>query len=57
MIARYGEQIAVGLDVRRRTLAARGWTKDGGDLWATLDRLDAEAVRATSSRTCIVTAR
>jgi 1-(5-phosphoribosyl)-5-[(5-phosphoribosylamino)methylideneamino] imidazole-4-carboxamide isomerase/N-(5'phosphoribosyl)anthranilate isomerase len=42
VIARYGEQIAVGLDVRGRTLAARGWTKDGGDLWATLDRLDAD---------------
>jgi 1-(5-phosphoribosyl)-5-[(5-phosphoribosylamino)methylideneamino] imidazole-4-carboxamide isomerase/N-(5'phosphoribosyl)anthranilate isomerase len=41
-IARYGERIAVGLDVRGRTLAARGWTKDGGDLWETLARLDAD---------------
>jgi 1-(5-phosphoribosyl)-5-[(5-phosphoribosylamino)methylideneamino] imidazole-4-carboxamide isomerase/N-(5'phosphoribosyl)anthranilate isomerase len=39
-IARHGERIAVGLDVRGRTLAARGWTKDGGDLWETLARLD-----------------
>ena len=39
-IARHGARIAVGLDVRGRTLAARGWTKDGGDLWETLARLD-----------------
>src|SRR5919197_1515689 len=41
-IARYGERIAVGLDVRGTTLAARGWTKEGGDLWETLARLDAD---------------
>jgi phosphoribosylanthranilate isomerase len=41
-IARFGERIAVGLDVRGTTLAARGWTRDGGDLWQTLDRLDAD---------------
>jgi 1-(5-phosphoribosyl)-5-[(5-phosphoribosylamino)methylideneamino] imidazole-4-carboxamide isomerase/N-(5'phosphoribosyl)anthranilate isomerase len=41
-IARHGERIAVGLDVRGTTLAARGWTEDGGDLWATLARLDAD---------------
>jgi phosphoribosylanthranilate isomerase len=40
VIARHGEKIAVGLDVRGTTLAARGWTQEGGDLWATLDRLD-----------------
>ena len=39
-IARYGDQIAVGLDVRGTTLAARGWTQEGGDLWETLERLD-----------------
>jgi 1-(5-phosphoribosyl)-5-[(5-phosphoribosylamino)methylideneamino] imidazole-4-carboxamide isomerase/N-(5'phosphoribosyl)anthranilate isomerase len=39
-IAAYGDQIAVGLDVRGTTLAARGWTRDGGDLWAVLDRLE-----------------
>jgi phosphoribosyl isomerase A len=39
-IARYGDRIAVGLDVRGTTLAARGWTQDGGDLWEALDRLD-----------------
>ena len=42
VIARYGDKIAVGLDVRGRTLAARGWTKEGGDLYAALGRLDAE---------------
>ena len=40
VIAEYGEAIAVGLDVRGTTLAARGWTKDGGDLWAVLARLE-----------------
>jgi 1-(5-phosphoribosyl)-5-[(5-phosphoribosylamino)methylideneamino] imidazole-4-carboxamide isomerase/N-(5'phosphoribosyl)anthranilate isomerase len=41
-IADHGDRIAVGLDVRGTTLAARGWTRDGGDLWETLDRLDRE---------------
>ena len=41
-IAEHGDRIAVGLDVRGTTLAARGWTKEGGDLWETLERLDAE---------------
>lgn len=39
-IETYGERIAVGLDVRGTTLAARGWTQDGGDLWEVLDRLE-----------------
>jgi phosphoribosylanthranilate isomerase len=41
-IAEHGDRIAVGLDVRGTTLSARGWTKDGGDLWEVLARLDAE---------------
>ena len=41
-VAEHGDRVAVGLDVRGTTLAARGWTKDGGDLWATLARLDRE---------------
>jgi phosphoribosyl isomerase A len=41
-IAEHGERIAVGLDVRGRTLAARGWTREGGDLFETLRRLDAD---------------
>ena len=39
-IARHGDRVAVGLDVRGTTLAARGWTREGGDLWETLERLD-----------------
>ncbi len=39
-IARHGDRIAVGLDVRGTTLAARGWTQEGGDLWQALERLD-----------------
>ncbi len=41
-IARHGGRIAVGLDVRGTTLAARGWTAEGGDLFDTLARLDAD---------------
>ena len=41
-IARHADRIAVGLDVRGTTLAARGWTQEGGDLWQTLARLDAD---------------
>lgn len=40
VIGSFGEQIAVGLDVRGTTLAARGWTQDGGDLWEVLARLE-----------------
>jgi phosphoribosylformimino-5-aminoimidazole carboxamide ribotide isomerase/phosphoribosylanthranilate isomerase len=39
-IDRFGERIAVGLDVRGTTLAGRGWTKEGGDLWEVLARLE-----------------
>jgi phosphoribosyl isomerase A len=41
-IARYGDRIAVGLDVRGTTLSARGWTQDGGQLFDVLARLDAD---------------
>jgi len=37
----YGDRIAIGLDVRDSRLAARGWTREGGDLYETLDRLNA----------------
>ena len=40
VISRFGERIAVGLDVRGHTLAARGWTQEGGNLFETLERLD-----------------
>ena len=39
-IEQHGDRIAVGLDVRGQTLAARGWTVPGGDLWQTIDRLN-----------------
>ncbi|MFI7386928.1 bifunctional 1-(5-phosphoribosyl)-5-((5-phosphoribosylamino)methylideneamino)imidazole-4-carboxamide isomerase/phosphoribosylanthranilate isomerase PriA [Streptomyces sp. NPDC049813] len=42
VIAEHGEKIAVGLDVRGTTLRGRGWTRDGGDLYETLARLDSE---------------
>ena len=40
VIGQYGEAVAVGLDVRGTTLAARGWTREGGDLWTVIDRLE-----------------
>ena len=42
VIGKHGDKIAVGLDVRGTTLAARGWTSPGGDLYETLDRLNSE---------------
>jgi phosphoribosyl isomerase A len=42
VIAEHGDRIAVGLDVRGQTLAARGWTKEGGDLFETIARLDSD---------------
>ena len=41
-IGEYGDRIAVGLDVRGTTLAARGWTSEGGELYEVLARLDAD---------------
>jgi len=41
-IATYGDRVAIGLDVRGTTLAARGWTREGGGLYEVLARLDAE---------------
>jgi len=41
VIGEFGDRVAIGLDVRGTRLAARGWTREGGDLWETLDRLDA----------------
>ncbi|MCB2178076.1 MAG: bifunctional 1-(5-phosphoribosyl)-5-((5-phosphoribosylamino)methylideneamino)imidazole-4-carboxamide isomerase/phosphoribosylanthranilate isomerase PriA [Actinomycetales bacterium] len=40
VIDEHGDRVAVGLDVRGTTLAARGWTREGGDLWDVLERLD-----------------
>jgi phosphoribosyl isomerase A len=41
-VAEHGDKIAVGLDVRGTTLRGRGWTRDGGDLYEALARLDSE---------------
>jgi 1-(5-phosphoribosyl)-5-[(5-phosphoribosylamino)methylideneamino] imidazole-4-carboxamide isomerase/N-(5'phosphoribosyl)anthranilate isomerase len=38
--ATYGDRVAVGLDVRGHQLAARGWTREGGDLFEVLARLE-----------------
>ncbi|MEV6376582.1 bifunctional 1-(5-phosphoribosyl)-5-((5-phosphoribosylamino)methylideneamino)imidazole-4-carboxamide isomerase/phosphoribosylanthranilate isomerase PriA [Micromonospora sp. WP24] len=40
IVGEYGDRVAIGLDVRGRTLSARGWTRDGGDLFEVLERLD-----------------
>jgi phosphoribosylformimino-5-aminoimidazole carboxamide ribonucleotide (ProFAR) isomerase len=40
VIAEFGDRIAVGLDVRGHTLAARGWTQEGGDLFEVIARLE-----------------
>ncbi len=42
VIAEHGDRVAIGLDVRGTTLAARGWTEDGGELYEVLERLDRE---------------
>ncbi len=41
VIAKHGAKIAVGLDVRGHTLATRGWTESGGDLFEMIAKLDA----------------
>ncbi|GAB3496863.1 bifunctional 1-(5-phosphoribosyl)-5-((5-phosphoribosylamino)methylideneamino)imidazole-4-carboxamide isomerase/phosphoribosylanthranilate isomerase PriA [Amycolatopsis cihanbeyliensis] len=49
VVATHGDRVAIGLDVRiteaGHRLAARGWTRDGGDLWEVLDRLDADGAQ------------
>jgi phosphoribosylanthranilate isomerase len=40
VVGAYGDRVAIGLDVRGRTLSARGWTRDGGDLYDVLERLN-----------------
>jgi 1-(5-phosphoribosyl)-5-[(5-phosphoribosylamino)methylideneamino] imidazole-4-carboxamide isomerase/N-(5'phosphoribosyl)anthranilate isomerase len=39
VIKKHGEKIAVSLDVRGETLAARGWVRDGGNLYEAITRL------------------
>jgi len=45
VVGEYGERVAVGLDVRGHTLSARGWTRDGGDLFEVLERLEKAGCR------------
>jgi phosphoribosylanthranilate isomerase len=45
VVGEYGDRVAIGLDVRGRTLAARGWTREGGDLYEALARLDKAGCR------------
>ena len=40
VIGEHGDRIAIGLDVRGERLAARGWTREGGELFETLERLN-----------------
>src|SRR5258705_5849995 len=40
VVGEFGDRVAIGLDVRGRTLSARGWTRDGGDLFEVLAPLD-----------------
>ncbi len=39
IIASHGDRIAIGLDVRGQQLAARGWTRTGGDVFDTVLRM------------------
>lgn len=40
VIQKYGDQIAIGLDVRGEKLATRGWVEEGGNLWDVLEQLE-----------------
>ncbi|MBA2772953.1 MAG: bifunctional 1-(5-phosphoribosyl)-5-((5-phosphoribosylamino)methylideneamino)imidazole-4-carboxamide isomerase/phosphoribosylanthranilate isomerase PriA [Nocardioidaceae bacterium] len=42
VIGDHGDRVAIGLDVRGTTLAARGWTRDGGQLYDVIARLEAD---------------
>jgi hypothetical protein len=48
--------VAVGLDVRGTTLAARGWTQEGGELFDVLAGWTATGAPATWSPTSAATA-
>lgn len=41
VIGEHGDRVAIALDVRDGKLAARGWTTEGGDALATVERLSA----------------
>ncbi len=44
IIERYGDRVAIGLDVKGTRLAARGWTREGGDVYETIERMNAAGV-------------
>jgi phosphoribosylformimino-5-aminoimidazole carboxamide ribonucleotide (ProFAR) isomerase len=39
VIQKYGQRVAVSLDVREESLAARGWVREGGNLYEAITRL------------------
>jgi 1-(5-phosphoribosyl)-5-[(5-phosphoribosylamino)methylideneamino] imidazole-4-carboxamide isomerase/N-(5'phosphoribosyl)anthranilate isomerase len=39
VIQKYGQSVAVSLDVRGESLAARGWVREGGNLYEAITRL------------------
>lgn len=45
VIRTYGDKVAIGLDVKGDRLAARGWTREGGDVFEVLERLDRAGCR------------
>src|SRR5699024_4523218 len=40
VIHKYGDKIAVGLDVRGEKLATRGWVEESGNIWEVLSQLE-----------------
>lgn len=40
VIHKYGDRIAVGLDVRGEKLATRGWVEESGNIWDVLSQLE-----------------
>jgi 1-(5-phosphoribosyl)-5-[(5-phosphoribosylamino)methylideneamino] imidazole-4-carboxamide isomerase/N-(5'phosphoribosyl)anthranilate isomerase len=44
VVGKFGHQVAIGLDVRGETLAARGWVKEGGNIWDVMNALLADGV-------------
>lgn len=40
IIEKFGDRIAISLDVRGEKLSGRGWTSEGGDIWETIAQLE-----------------
>ena len=45
VIARFGEKVAIAVDVRGESLATRGWTNTQGSLWEMIERLNRAGCR------------